>query len=126
MVVAVESFGALLRRLRSATGLTQEELAERAGLSTRAVSDLERAVNRSARKDTARLLADALDLAEPTRAEFLAAARAPLPGQPTPSRVDVLATIEPAFGRVVGTHLPMVALVGRDSDVAGVCDLLTS
>ena len=126
MVVAVESFGALLRRLRSATGLTQEELAERAGLSTRAVSDLERGVNRSARKDTARLLADGLDLAEPARAEFLAAARAPLPGQPTAARVEASAVIDPAFGRVLGTHLPLVALVGRDTDVAGVCDLLTS
>jgi transcriptional regulator with XRE-family HTH domain len=36
------SFGNLLRRYRSAAGLTQEELAERAGLSARAVSDIER------------------------------------------------------------------------------------
>ena len=53
----------MLRRLRSESGLTQEELAERARLSTRAVSDLERGVNQSPRKATARLLADALDLA---------------------------------------------------------------
>ncbi|HZS87697.1 MAG TPA: helix-turn-helix domain-containing protein [Chloroflexota bacterium] len=35
-------FGALLRRLRVLAGLTQEQLAERAGLSARAVGDLER------------------------------------------------------------------------------------
>jgi transcriptional regulator with XRE-family HTH domain len=35
------TFGALLKRSRMAAGLTQEALAERANLSTRAVSDLE-------------------------------------------------------------------------------------
>ena len=34
-------FGNLLRRYRVAAGLTQEELAERAGVSTRGISDLE-------------------------------------------------------------------------------------
>ncbi len=38
------TFGELLRRSRVATGLTQEELAERAGLSARGISDLERGV----------------------------------------------------------------------------------
>jgi len=37
-------FGEQLRRLRTAAGLTQEQLAEKAKLSTRAVSDLERGV----------------------------------------------------------------------------------
>ena len=36
------SFGDLLRGYRVAAGVTQEELAERAGLSVRAISDLER------------------------------------------------------------------------------------
>jgi transcriptional regulator with XRE-family HTH domain len=54
------TFGGLLRRLRTDAGLTQEELAEAAGVSSRSVSDLERGVNLTARKDTARLLADAL------------------------------------------------------------------
>src|SRR5437899_855022 len=43
-------------------GLTQEALAERAGLSVRTVSDLERGVNRTPRKDTLPLLAAALEL----------------------------------------------------------------
>jgi DNA-binding XRE family transcriptional regulator len=49
-------FAGLLRQLRAEAGLTQEELAEAAGLSPRSVSDLERGINRTARKDTAVLL----------------------------------------------------------------------
>jgi len=59
------SFGALLRQLRAEAQLTQEELAEAAQLSPRSVSDLERGVNQTARKDTAVLLAGALGLAGP-------------------------------------------------------------
>jgi transcriptional regulator with XRE-family HTH domain len=72
-------FGDLLRHLRAGAGLTQEELAEAAGVSPRGVSALERGVNRTARKDTAELLAGALGLAEPTRAVFVAAARGRAP-----------------------------------------------
>ena len=68
-------FAGLLRQLRATAGLTQEELAEAAGLSPRSVSDLERGIHRTAHKDTALLLADALGLAEPARALFVAAAR---------------------------------------------------
>src|ERR1700735_4587869 len=47
------SFAGLLRQLRAEARLTQEELAEAAGLSPRAVSDLERGINRTARKEAA-------------------------------------------------------------------------
>ena len=57
-------FDGLLRRLRAEARLTPEELAEAAGLSSRTVSDLERGVNRRAHKDTAGLLADALNLTD--------------------------------------------------------------
>ena len=67
-------FGGVLRELRTRAQLTQEELAEAAGLSPRSVSDLERGINRTARKDTAVLLAGALGLAEPARSAFIAAA----------------------------------------------------
>ena len=50
------SFAGLLRQLRIEARLTQEELAEAARLSPRSVSDLERGINRTARKDTALLL----------------------------------------------------------------------
>ena len=72
---AALSFGGLLRQLRAEARLTQEELAEAAQLSPRSVSDLERGINRTARKDTAELLAEALGLAGPTRELFVAAAR---------------------------------------------------
>jgi transcriptional regulator with XRE-family HTH domain len=52
----------LLRQLRTEARLTQEELAEQAGLSPRSVSDLERGINRTARKDSALMLASALKL----------------------------------------------------------------
>jgi transcriptional regulator with XRE-family HTH domain len=69
------SFGQLLRQVRIDAGLTQEELADAASLSARSVSDLERGVSLTARKHTARLLADALGLAGQARAGFEAAAR---------------------------------------------------
>src|SRR5579863_2830800 len=69
------SFARLLRQFRAEARLTQEELAEAAGLSPRSVSDLERGINRTARKDTAELLAGALGLAEPVSALFVAVAR---------------------------------------------------
>ena len=68
-------FAGLLRKLRREAGLTQEELAAAAVLSVRGVSYLERGVVTSPQKETVRLLADALGLIGPARAEFEAAAR---------------------------------------------------
>jgi transcriptional regulator with XRE-family HTH domain len=45
------SFAELLRRLRTDAGFTQEELAEAAGVSPRSISDLERGIHRTARKE---------------------------------------------------------------------------
>jgi transcriptional regulator with XRE-family HTH domain len=69
------SFRGLLRQLRTQARLTQEELAEAARLSPRSVSDLERGISRTARKDTAGRLAGALNLTGPEREMFVAAAR---------------------------------------------------
>jgi tetratricopeptide (TPR) repeat protein/transcriptional regulator with XRE-family HTH domain len=69
------TFAGLLRKLRTGLRLTQEELAEAAGLSPRSVSDLERGIATTPRRDTVRLLADALHLTGPARAEFEAVAR---------------------------------------------------
>ena len=79
------TFASLLRQLRAQAGLTQEQLAEAAGISTRGVSDLERGVTRTAHNDTARLLAAALGLDEPAGERFVAAARGRVPAE------DVLA-----------------------------------
>ena len=62
-------FGSALRDERRAAGLTQEELAECAGLSVRAVSDLERGIARPRPKTVARL-ADALQLTGADRDQF--------------------------------------------------------
>jgi tetratricopeptide (TPR) repeat protein/transcriptional regulator with XRE-family HTH domain len=72
---AAVPFSALLRRLRTDIRLTQEELASAANLSRRAVSDLERGVATTPQKETVRLLADALHLTGPARAQFEAVAR---------------------------------------------------
>jgi transcriptional regulator with XRE-family HTH domain len=69
------AFGELLRRYRHSGGFTQEELAERATLSARAISDLERGLKYRPRKDTVRLLADALELTGNDRGAFERAAR---------------------------------------------------
>jgi transcriptional regulator with XRE-family HTH domain len=76
------NFGGLLRQLRTEARLTQEELAEAARLSPRSVSDLERGISRTARKDTAGLLADALRITGPARELFVAAARGRAPTAP--------------------------------------------
>jgi transcriptional regulator with XRE-family HTH domain len=67
------SFGAQLRRLRQAAGLTQEELASRAGLSAKNISDLERGERKRPYPHTVRSLADALELSESERAVLVAA-----------------------------------------------------
>lgn len=72
-------FAELLKRHRQAAGLTQEELAERAHVSVRAVSSLERGVNLTPRRDTVELLAEALALSERDRMEFAEAARGRVP-----------------------------------------------
>ena len=76
---AAPSFGSLLRQLRDDAGLTQDELAEAAQVSQRAISDLERGINRTARKDTAVLLAGALGLDGQARELFISAARGRAP-----------------------------------------------
>jgi tetratricopeptide (TPR) repeat protein/transcriptional regulator with XRE-family HTH domain len=72
-------FANLLRQLRAEAGLTQEELAEAAGLSPRTVSDLERGLSQTARKRTAILLADVMELTGQARVLFVAAGRGRVP-----------------------------------------------
>jgi predicted ATPase/DNA-binding XRE family transcriptional regulator len=68
------SFAELLRQHRLALGLTQDELAERASLSGRAISDLERGV-KAPRLSTARLLVRGLGLHKAEAAALLRTAR---------------------------------------------------
>ena len=115
---AALSFGGLLRQLRAEARLTQEELAEAAQLSPRSVSDLERGINRTARKDTALLLADALGLAGSALALFVAAARG------RGAAEDVLAAREGrtpgAFAAAATRSLPrdIASFTGRRAELA--------
>ena len=100
------SFRTLLKHYRQAAGLSQESLAARAGLSARAISDLERGINRTPRYDTLEFLSSALSLSSQqhallqaaARPEVAAAALAP-PGAPSP-----------------GLPLPPTRLVGRSQE----------
>jgi predicted ATPase/transcriptional regulator with XRE-family HTH domain len=108
--VPTTSFAALLRRHRIATGLSQEALAERAGLSARAISDLERGARRAPYRETVRLLADALDLVPADRVVLEAAVdrgRGPLAG--TPTGPDLVAPRLPAA---------VTPLIGRNQEVS--------
>ena len=83
----------VLRRYRALAGMSQEVLAQEAGLSRRGIADLERGARNSPYPDTARRLADALKLSSADREEFMAAchrtakgaaARYSLPIEPSP------------------------------------------
>ena len=109
------NFAGLLRQLRGEARLTQEELAEAAGLSPRSVSDLERGVNRTARKDTALLLAGALGLAGPVLVLFVAAARGRAPAD------EVLAARAGVASAAAATRtLPrdIASFTGRTAELA--------
>jgi predicted ATPase len=107
------SFGELLRQRRLAAGLTQEALGERAGVSAKAVSDLERDPGRTPRLDTIGLLADALGLGQAERAGLLAAAR-PQPA----NRAERIEVIRAPIPR------PLTPLIGRAGLAAAVARLL--
>jgi predicted ATPase/DNA-binding XRE family transcriptional regulator len=110
------AFGALLKDYRLAAGLTQEALAERAGLSTRAISDLERGVNRVPRQDTLDLLARALALPPRKLVLLVAAAR------PQVRSADALASLaQPPHN----LPIPPTRLIGRETDVTRATTLLS-
>jgi non-specific serine/threonine protein kinase len=89
-------FGEFLRDQRRAAGLTQEELAERAGVSPRSISELERGGGHIPRRDTVGLLARALGLSGSDLEAFEALVeqrrraraprREPAPAGPQPER----------------------------------------
>ncbi|HEY7198881.1 MAG TPA: tetratricopeptide repeat protein [Candidatus Dormibacteraeota bacterium] len=74
-MVGLRTFRELLTHHRIRAGLTQEQLAERSGLSVNAVSLLERGARTAPRSTTVRALADALALGPAERESFAAAAR---------------------------------------------------
>jgi predicted ATPase/DNA-binding CsgD family transcriptional regulator/DNA-binding XRE family transcriptional regulator len=120
-------FGGLLRQLRAEARLTQEELAETAQVSQRAVSDLERGINRTARKDTAVLLAEALNLAEPARGLFVAAARGRAPAAGVLAALQQQAQVASwaAADGVHGFPAALTSFIGRAEPMREVAGLLS-
>jgi predicted ATPase/DNA-binding XRE family transcriptional regulator len=92
------SFGALLHRYRVTAGLTQEELAERAGLSVRNLRALERGAPQRPQRATIELLAAALTVPFAERAAFVAAARGRSATCPEPAPPPA-GTVPPFAGR---------------------------
>ncbi|HEV2241076.1 MAG TPA: helix-turn-helix domain-containing protein, partial [Streptosporangiaceae bacterium] len=119
-------FGGLLRQLRDDAGLTQEELAEAARLSQRAVSDLERGINRTARKDTALLLAGGLGLDGQARELFISAAlgRAPAAGVLAAIHRQAQAAYPAASGGMRGFPAVLTSFIGREAAMRQVAGLL--
>jgi predicted ATPase/DNA-binding XRE family transcriptional regulator len=102
-------FGGLLRRHRREAGLSQEKLAELAGLSVDAIAALERGRRRAPRAHTLRLLADALRLDDSDLARLSAAAR---------KEVDT------ARGPVRQPPAPINELIGRTTELTATSRLL--
>jgi predicted ATPase/transcriptional regulator with XRE-family HTH domain len=148
-----EPFSALLRRYRRAAGLSQEELASRAGLSAAAISTLERGRRATPRPETLQLLASVLGLTAEQRATFVAsvyqepaaAILAPVPGTVptayaacapddggTSARGEraveaaVAVTADGAATARAPAALPVAPtpLLGREQEMAGISHLL--
>ncbi|PZF81665.1 ATP-binding protein [Jiangella anatolica] len=105
----IDDFASLLRRHRLAAGLSQEELAEKAGLSSDAVAALERGRRRAPRPLTVRLLATALSLSDRELAEFTESLRRSPAGYPP---------------QVQGPPLPPDTLIGRATELTELTSLL--
>ncbi|MDQ4063928.1 MAG: helix-turn-helix domain-containing protein [Actinomycetota bacterium] len=113
-------FGRRLRELRESAGLSQEELAARAGLTAKGIGALERGERRYPQPHTLRSLADALNLSDASRSAFFATVPKRAGGALSPSeaRVDTSALPAPL------PAAPPTPLLGRERDVAMVLSLL--
>jgi predicted ATPase/transcriptional regulator with XRE-family HTH domain len=110
------SFGKVLRYLRVTSGLTQEELSHRSGVSTRGIRRLETGDRQTPRLETVRLLAGAMSLNEEDRKRLLNAARPEL-GTPFNGKRTPPADPEPGRMRAASSSLPipLTPLVGRQA-----------
>jgi predicted ATPase/transcriptional regulator with XRE-family HTH domain len=115
------AFGTVLRSMRLAAGLSQGALAERAGLSEKAVGALERGDRTTPRPATVVLLADAMGASPAERDRLLAAAHAegrpPERGLPTDTDAESVARH--------GLLVPPTPLLGRQQDIAAVSQLVS-
>lgn len=114
------SFGEQLRQYREAAGLTQEQLAERAGLTAKGIGALERGIRQRPYPHTVQALAAALGLSHEARAALMAT----IPSRAAPSAVPSAAPRE-ADHSAAPLPIPPTPLVGRETDTAAVMDLLS-
>ena len=112
-------FADLLLDLRVQAGLSQEELADRAGLSVRTIRELEAGRVARPRKDSVRLLAEGLGLRDGDAGKFLAAA-----GHASVRPVIAVADPAPTGLRWRGTRPIPDGLVGRESELLELEQLL--
>ncbi len=105
-------FGQRLRALRRAAGLTQEELAGRAGLTVNGVSALERGTRSRPYPHTVRSLSEALGLS-PAEQEALAASVRARPAEPPPPGPDPgpPAALPPSATELVGRQVEVADLL---------------
>jgi tetratricopeptide (TPR) repeat protein/transcriptional regulator with XRE-family HTH domain len=120
------AFGNRLCACRQAAGLSQQELADRSGLSTRTISNLEHGRTRWPHPDSVRRLADALDLRDESRREFFAAAGRRLPGLSSRLLGPPEPPPAPAGDQVTPRLLPgpVRQFVGREAELGALSSLL--
>ena len=106
-----------LRTLRLRAGLSQEELAERSGLSVDAISALERGVRRRAQPRTLRALGDALSLDEEERTRLQELAR-------ESDAPPTTATPQSGEWRLTPLPAPATQLIGRSQERGSALELL--
>ncbi len=120
-VRTTSAFGAVLRRLRIAAGLSQEALAERARMSTAGIGALERGDRQTPQHETLEHLVRALALDPEQREAFEAAAARPSLLRSGDGRASSIADV-PVDKSPVRNNLPrqLTSFVGRDEVVAEV------
>src|SRR6516164_2060194 len=120
-----KAFGTLLRRYREAAGLSQEDLAERAGLTAKGIGALERGERQRPQPHTLQQLTAALALSEQQRAAFIAAVPRPTGAGPDLEAAPAAPPgIPPPGPGMAALPVPLTTLVGREGDVAAVTTLL--
>src|SRR5690349_12523261 len=111
---ALLPLGEWLRQARKAVPLTQEELAERAGVSVYTISNLERGVPHAPRPDTLRLLVRALNATSEDIARLLQSARSiPDPPGLGASRTPIVGSAP----QQATLPLPLTPLLGREEEI---------
>src|SRR5690349_18154942 len=108
------SFTDLLRRYRRRSKLTQEELAERAGLSRGTVSLLERGVTQAPQRATVEMLSSALALSSEEAEAFLDTARQWRQADDDEHDTVEKPSMTPTLAALDGDlPLPLTPLIGR-------------